>query len=402
MPELAQEKIIGRSIRRVEDLRFLTGRGRYVDDIASPDCLWGHVLRSPHAHAVIRRLDVTAAKAMAGVRDVYVAADLAELGPMPCMAAVKPLIVPPRSALANGRVRHVGDPVAFIVADSEEIARAAAERVEVEYDALPSVVDGRAALADGAPAIWDEAPGNLAFHVEQGDAAAVHRREGQGRACRRDRRDEQPRDRLAARAARRHRALRRRDRYAGPRADRAGAARHPPPACRVRLQGAARAHPPACARRGRRLRHEELPLSRMGAAAVGRAQARAAGALGGRPRRGVRAGRARPRHRRQGEAGARCDRASSSAIDVAMVANSAPISRPTGRARRRSRPRRRRAASTTFPRSMSTCAAPSPTPCRSTPIAAPASPRRTTSSSAASRRRRASWAAIRRSCAGRT
>ncbi len=157
----------------MEDLRFLTGRGRYVDDIASPGCLWGHVLRSPHAHALIRRLDVGAAKAMSGVRDVYVAADLAELGPMPCMAAVKPLIVPPRPALANGRVRHVGDPVAFIVAESEEIARAAAELVEAEYDALPSVVDGRAALADGAPALWDEAPGNMAFHVEKGDAVAV-------------------------------------------------------------------------------------------------------------------------------------------------------------------------------------------------------------------------------------
>ena len=89
------------------------------------------------------------------------------------MAAVKPLIVPPRPALALGRVRHVGDPVAFIVADSEEIAREAAELVEVDYKSLPAVVDGRAALAAGAPAIWEEAPGNLAFHLRKGDAEAV-------------------------------------------------------------------------------------------------------------------------------------------------------------------------------------------------------------------------------------
>ena len=168
-----REKVIGRSIRRIEDGRFLTGRGRYVDDIESPDCLWGHVLRSPHAHALIKRTDVSRAAALAGVHGVYVAADLAGLGPMPCMAAVTPLIVPPRTALADGRVRHVGDPVAFIVADSEEIAREAAELIEVDYESLPAVVDGRAALASGAPLIWDQAPGNAAFHVQRGNAAAV-------------------------------------------------------------------------------------------------------------------------------------------------------------------------------------------------------------------------------------
>ncbi len=112
---------------------------------------------------------------LAGVHGIYTAADLAAdgLGPMPCMAAVKPLIVPPRPALADGRVRHVGDPVAFVVADSEEIAREAAELIEVDYESLPAVVDGMAALAAGAPAIWEEAPGNLAFHVAKGDAAAV-------------------------------------------------------------------------------------------------------------------------------------------------------------------------------------------------------------------------------------
>ena len=171
------EKYSGRSIRRLEDTRFLVGHGRYVDDIDVPACLQGHVLRSPHAHALIRRLDVSPAASLAGVRGIYTAVDLAAdgLGPLPCMAAVKPLIVPPRPALAEGRVRHVGDPVAFIVADSAEIAREAAERVEVDYEPLPAVVDGTAALAPGAPAIWDVAPGNLAFHLNKGDAEAVAR-----------------------------------------------------------------------------------------------------------------------------------------------------------------------------------------------------------------------------------
>jgi len=164
---------IGRSVQRLEDVRFLTGRGRYLADIDCPGALWGHVLRSPHAHAIIKRIDAAAAKRCAGVHGIYVAADLAGLGPMPCLAAVSPLIVPPRHALAVDRVRHVGDPVAFIVADSAEIAREAAELVEIDYEALPSVVDGRAALADDAPLLWSQAPRNTAFHIQKGDAAAV-------------------------------------------------------------------------------------------------------------------------------------------------------------------------------------------------------------------------------------
>jgi carbon-monoxide dehydrogenase large subunit len=135
----------------------------------------GHVLRSPHAHAVIERLDLARATAVAGVQAVYTAADLSAdgIGPLPCMAAVKPLIIPPRTALASDRVRHVGDPVAFVVADREDAAREAAERVEIDFGPLPAVVDGTAALAPGAPQLWAEAPGNLAYHVERGDAAAV-------------------------------------------------------------------------------------------------------------------------------------------------------------------------------------------------------------------------------------
>lgn len=164
-----------RSIRRLEDARFLTGRGRYVEDIAEPTALHGYVLRSPHAHALIRSLDVSSAASMAGIHLIATADDLATdgLGLMPCLAAVKPLIVPPRPALASGRVRHVGDPVCFVVADSAEVAREAAELIEVDYEPLPSVVHGRTALEAGAPALWDEAPGNLAYQVQRGDHAAV-------------------------------------------------------------------------------------------------------------------------------------------------------------------------------------------------------------------------------------
>lgn len=175
MGNSSREQLIGRSMLRREDGRFLIGQGRYLADIAAHDCLHGHVLRSPHAHAVIERIEVSHAAALAGVRAIYTHADLAAagLGHMPCLAAVKPLIVPPRSALAAGRVRHVGDPVAFVVADSAEIAREAAELIDVDYEALGSVVDGLAALSPGAPTLWEEAPGNLAYHVQRGDAAAV-------------------------------------------------------------------------------------------------------------------------------------------------------------------------------------------------------------------------------------
>jgi carbon-monoxide dehydrogenase large subunit len=168
----------GRSRRRLEDERFLTGRGRFVDDIAVPGQLFGHVLRSPVAHARILGIDVSAAREAPGVRAVYTAADLEAdaIGPLPCkvqVATIAPLVVPPRHALARDRVRHVGDPVAFVVAETAEAARDAAELVTVEYDDLPAVVDGAEALEPGAPNLWEEAPGNLAFRFQKGDRDAV-------------------------------------------------------------------------------------------------------------------------------------------------------------------------------------------------------------------------------------
>ena len=165
-----------RSLRRFEDERFLTGQGRYLDDDVVRGALHAMVLRSPHAHAAILSIDTEAARSLPGVYAVYTAADLAELGPLPCSLAVvgeAPLIVPPRLPLAHERARHVGDPVAFVVADTVDLAREASELIAVDYDILPSVTELALAAEPDAPEIWPEAPGNLALRYRLGDEATV-------------------------------------------------------------------------------------------------------------------------------------------------------------------------------------------------------------------------------------
>ncbi len=167
---------IGQSLLRTEDRRFLTGTGQFVEDIDLPDQVWAQVVRSPHAHAIIRQIDTAAARAVPGVLAVYTHDDIAGLGPMDCpteVATLEPMKVPPRPALALGRVRHVGDPVAFVVAETRIAARDAAELVDVVYDPLPCVVDGIAAMQPGAPTLWDEVPDNLSYRFQKGDAEAV-------------------------------------------------------------------------------------------------------------------------------------------------------------------------------------------------------------------------------------
>jgi aerobic carbon-monoxide dehydrogenase large subunit len=168
----------GRSVRRFEDIRFLTGRGRYVDDFARPGEAHAYVLRSPHASAVIERIDSAAARSGNGVLGVFTEADLRSdgLGPLPCVAQVStvdPLIVPPRYALARGRVRHVGDPLALVVAETRDLARDAADQIGVDYRPIDAVVDASAALLPGAPQVWSEAPGNLSYRFERGDRTAT-------------------------------------------------------------------------------------------------------------------------------------------------------------------------------------------------------------------------------------
>ncbi|MSP31003.1 MAG: xanthine dehydrogenase family protein molybdopterin-binding subunit [Acetobacteraceae bacterium] len=169
-------KLSGQSLSRLEDARFLTGNGRYTDDIDRPGQLFAHAVRSPHAHARIIRIDHAAALAVPGVIGVYTATDLEALGPIPCAAKVPtlgPMLVPPRFALASDRVRHVGEPVAFVVGETRTAARDAAEQVKITYDALPCVTDLKAALAEGAPQLWDNIPKNLSYSFEKGDRAAT-------------------------------------------------------------------------------------------------------------------------------------------------------------------------------------------------------------------------------------
>ena len=171
---------IGAAERRREDARFLTGSGRYLDDLVLPRQLWGHVVRSPHAHAGIDAVETDAAAAMPGVHAVFTAADLAEagIGPIPCVMAPQGIggsaaAIPPRPVLAAGRARVVGDPVAFVVADSAAEARAGAEAVAVAWRPLPAVTDAAEALQPDAPLLHADVRANLCVDWELGDRAAV-------------------------------------------------------------------------------------------------------------------------------------------------------------------------------------------------------------------------------------
>jgi carbon-monoxide dehydrogenase large subunit len=170
----------GQGLRRVEDRRLLTGEGRYNDDINQSDQAVMVLVRSPYAHAEILAIDAIEALAAPGVVAVYSAQDLqAEgIGDIPCVAPVPgkaggETIQPPHPVLARDRVRHVGDPVAAVVAESLSQARDAAELVMVDYEELPSNTDLAAAHAPGTPLIWDQAPSNLSVDYELGDQAAT-------------------------------------------------------------------------------------------------------------------------------------------------------------------------------------------------------------------------------------
>ena len=172
---------IGQAVERVEDTRLLTGHGRYTDDITLDNQAYGVVLRSPHAHAEIRGIDSAAVKAAPGVLAVYTAADLkaAGLGTLPCMIPLKqadgsPLVAPPRPILADGRVRHVGEQVAFVVAESLAQAHAAATLVDVDYAPLPAVANTKGAADPSGPRIWEDAPRNVSFVWASGDADATN------------------------------------------------------------------------------------------------------------------------------------------------------------------------------------------------------------------------------------
>ncbi len=163
-----------------EFLRHIAGAGRFTDDLRIEGEAYGHVVRSPHAHAELNELSTKPAEAQPGVIAVFTAADLerAGVGTIPCLYPVEqtdgsPMRAPPNPPLARDRVRHVGDAVAFVVAESLAAAANAADRLEIDYVPLPSVTDAEPALSPTAPLVWPEAPGNICYRWDTGDAAAT-------------------------------------------------------------------------------------------------------------------------------------------------------------------------------------------------------------------------------------
>jgi carbon-monoxide dehydrogenase large subunit len=171
---------LGQSITRVEDLTLVRGAGRYADDVRLANEAHAFFVRSPHAHAAIRRVDAAAARKAPGVLAVLTGADVKAdgLGEIPCMIPVTNADgsergETPRPLLALDRVRHVGDPVALVVADSLARAKDAAELIAIDYDPLPAVTDAYAAAKPGAPLVWPAIKNNVCFDIVNGDAAAV-------------------------------------------------------------------------------------------------------------------------------------------------------------------------------------------------------------------------------------
>jgi len=165
----------GQALTRKEDDALLRGAGRYVADVAPAATLHAVMLRSPHAHARFSIHELDRVRAMPGVRLVLVAADIAGLGPLPTPGVIPgpEIKIPLYPILARDVVRHVGDAIAFVVADSLAAAKDAAEAIAVDWQPLPHAIGAVEALAPGAPQVWPDRPGNLAFETELGDAQAT-------------------------------------------------------------------------------------------------------------------------------------------------------------------------------------------------------------------------------------
>src|SRR5437773_1399397 len=183
MAPATAERLFGKSIKRREDPRFITGRGSYVDDLKIPGMAYAAFVRSPHAHARIKRIDTAAAKAHPGVVAVLTRSDMKGVHSLPggwdlrkaknVPGVVQDLAIVPHMPLTSDVARHVGDAVAVVIADSQEAATDAAEKVRVDWEPLPSVTATEKASASGAATIHADAPGNVAFKWALGDAAAT-------------------------------------------------------------------------------------------------------------------------------------------------------------------------------------------------------------------------------------
>ncbi len=308
---------VGQPVRRHEDLRLITGQGRYTDDVVLPRMTQAFVLRSPVAHAHIKRIDASAARRMPGVLFVGTGEDVRAdgLGDVPCTVPLmsrdgKPRHDTPRPVLALGKVRHVGQPVALVVAETLAAARDAAEAIEVEYDTLPAVTDAKDAIGSGAPQLFDHIPNNIVFDWDNdtGDAKATDAAFAKAARVVSARPRQQSRRGQFDGAAQRHCRIRSGKRpldalHRDPRrAFRARSAR------RDRAQIAEGQAAPDHAQCRRRLWHEGLRLSRARARGLGEPQDRAAGEMAGGSLGRFRLRQSGPRPRHPRRAGARRQR----------------------------------------------------------------------------------------------
>ena len=167
------ERLIGKSIKRREDPRFLTGRGTYVDDVKLPGTTYAVFIRSPHAFAKIKKIDSAAAAKHPGVVAIFTGADMTGVNSLPCGWLLPDLKVPPHMPLASDAARYVGDPVAVVIAETQDAAQDAAEKVKVTWEPVAAVSATDQATAAGSTRIHEVAPSNIAFKWQIGDAAAV-------------------------------------------------------------------------------------------------------------------------------------------------------------------------------------------------------------------------------------
>ena len=167
------ERLIGKSIKRREDPRFITGRGNYVDDVKLPGTTYAVFVRSPHAFARIKKIDSAAALKHPGVVAVFTGYDMKDVKSLPCGWLLPDLKVPPHMPLASDAARYVGDPVAVVIAETQDAAQDAAEKVKVTWEPVAAVSTTDKASAAGGPQIHDVAPSNVAFKWQIGDAGAA-------------------------------------------------------------------------------------------------------------------------------------------------------------------------------------------------------------------------------------
>src|SRR5213596_1902966 len=183
MATATDTRLFGKSIKRREDPRFITGRGNYVDDLKLPGMTYAAFVRSPHAHARVKGIDASAARSHPGVVAVFTGADMTGVNSLPCgwdlrkdknvPGVVQDLAMVPHMPLTADVARHVGDPVAVVIAESQAAAVDAVDRVKVDWEPLPSVTVTDRAARSGAPQIHTGAPGNVAFKWEIGDRSAT-------------------------------------------------------------------------------------------------------------------------------------------------------------------------------------------------------------------------------------